>query len=84
MTVASSDISLFALCALALLVVVALYMFFVAASLGLARGKIARLEEMEEQGFFCASRALALLRDADGFLLCAQFGRVGGAVVCVL
>jgi putative hemolysin len=76
MTVASSDISLFALCALALLVVVALYMFFVAASLGLARGKIARLEEMEEQGFFCASRALALLRDADGFLLCAQFGRV--------
>jgi putative hemolysin len=76
MTVESSDIPLFALCALALLVVVALYMFFVAASLGLARGKIARLEEMEEQGIFCASRALALLRDADDFLLYAQFGRV--------
>jgi len=76
MTALLSHVPLFFACALALLGVVALYMFFVAASLGLARGKIARLEEMEEQGVFCASRAIALLRDSDGFLLCAQFGRV--------
>lgn len=76
MTVEFSDVSLFAVSALTLLSVVGLYMFFVAASLGLARGKTARLEEMEEQGVFCASRALALLRDVDAFLLCAQFGRV--------
>lgn len=76
MTAQVSHIPLFLACALGLLLVVALYMFFVAASLGIARGKIARLEEMEEQGFFCATRAIGLLKDADGFLLCAQFGRV--------
>jgi len=76
MTTELSHVPLFFVCALALLGVVSLYMFFVAASLGLARGKIARLEEMEERGAFCASRAIALLRDSDGFLLCAQFGRV--------
>ncbi len=76
MTAPSSDVSSFLVCAFGLLAVVALYMFFVAATLGLARGKIARLEEMEDRGVFCAARAIGLLRDADGFLLCAQFGRV--------
>jgi putative hemolysin len=51
------------------------YIFFIAASLAIARSRTARLEELKEQ---CprAGRALAILAQPDQYLLCTQFGRL--------
>lgn len=55
---------------------VGVYAFFISASLALAKSRMARLEELREEGVAGARRAVRLLQEADRFLLCAQFGRV--------
>lgn len=64
------------ICLFALGAAVSLHAFFIAASVALARGRIARLEEMADGGVRGAARAARLLSEADTFLVCTQFGRV--------
>jgi putative hemolysin len=63
-------------CAFSVVLAIAGYVFFVAASVALARGRLVRVEELVEQGASGARRAEGILRNPESFLLCAQFGRV--------
>jgi CBS domain containing-hemolysin-like protein len=56
--------------------VVCLYLAFIAASLAIARSRVAILNDMREEGAAGAALALELVERADYYLLCAQFGRV--------
>lgn len=73
-------------CALVLGISLISYVFFIAASLALVRSRLSLLEEMELEGVFCAGRARRMVREADSYLLCAQFGRVLSSLAsgCVL
>jgi len=51
------------------------YIFFIVASLSIARSRTARLEELVEQGVFGANGAQRLLQVSDSYLLYTQVGR---------
>jgi putative hemolysin len=69
-------VSLLLFAALPVFVAATCYLFFIAASLGIARSSITRLEEMLEEGATGAQRALKILKESDRYLLCTQFGRL--------
>lgn len=61
--------------AVPLLVWAGVYIFFIVASLGVARSRLARLEEMREDSVSGAAYALDIVAKSEGYLLCSQVGR---------
>jgi putative hemolysin len=61
--------------AVPLLVWAGVYIFFIVASLGVARSRLARLEEMQEDSVSGASYALDIVAKSERYLLCSQVGR---------
>ncbi len=69
-------LSLLLLAALPVVAATGFYLFFIAASLAIARSSTTRLEEMLDEEVPGAGRALNMLQDSDRYLLCTQFGRL--------
>lgn len=82
MVATSSTVSVLLLFAVLFVLSTSLYVFFVAASLAVARSRVARIEEMVESKRTCSRRAQRILKDAEAFLVCAQFGRLLASLVC--
>jgi CBS domain containing-hemolysin-like protein len=61
---------------LPLLLAVSGYLFFIVASLAIARSRTARLHEMVELEAFGASTSVAIIEDSERYLLCTQMGRL--------
>lgn len=61
---------------LPLLVAVSGYLFFIVASLAIARSRTARLHEMVELEAFGAATSLKIIEDSERYLLCTQMGRL--------
>jgi len=76
MSVQLTHISLLVTAVLPLGVAAAAYLFFIAASLGIARSSMTRLEEMLEEERPGAGRAMKILQEPGQYLLCTQFGRL--------
>ncbi len=76
MSLQLTNFSLLATAVLPLGVAAAAYLFFIAASLGIARSSMTRLEEMLEREHPGAGRAIKILQEPGQYLLCTQFGRL--------
>lgn len=61
---------------LPLLVAAGSYVFFIVASLSIARSRVARLEELVEIGALGASTGLRIVENSERYLLCTQMGRL--------
>lgn len=64
------------LTALPLLLAAGSYVFFIVASLSIARSRVARLEELVEIGALGATTALRIVENSERYLLCTQMGRL--------
>ena len=62
--------------ALPLLVAAGSYVFFIVASLSIARSRVARLEELDELGALGSKAALRIVENSERYLLCTQMGRL--------
>ncbi|MEN9846194.1 MAG: hypothetical protein RIS36_1341 [Pseudomonadota bacterium] len=61
---------------LPLLMAVSGYLFFIVASLAIARSRTARLQEMVELEAFGAMMSVSIIEDSERYLLCTQMGRL--------
>jgi CBS domain containing-hemolysin-like protein len=62
--------------ALPLLLAAGSYVFFIVASLSIARSRVARLEELVEAGALGAKTGLRIVENSERYLLCTQMGRL--------
>jgi CBS domain containing-hemolysin-like protein len=62
--------------ALPLLIAVAGYVFFIVASLAIARSRSGRLEELVEVEAFGAELSVEIIQNSERYLLCTQMGRL--------
>ena len=82
MVTTSSTVAVLLLFAVLFVVSTSLYVFFVAASLAVSRSRIGRIEEMVAGKRIFSRGAQRILKDAESFLVCAQFGRLLASLVC--
>lgn len=75
-----SGVLLLITAALPLGMAAASYLFFIVASLGIARSSVTKLEEMLEEGRLGARRAIQIVQQPDRYLLCTQFGRLVSSI----
>jgi len=61
---------------LPLLLAVAGYLFFIVASLAIARSRTGRLHELVELEAFGAATSVTIIEDSERYLLCTQMGRL--------
>ena len=61
---------------LPLIVAVSAYVFFIAASLAIARSRTGRLSELVELQVFGAATSVKIIENSERYLLCTQMGRL--------
>jgi putative hemolysin len=61
---------------LPLIVAVTGYVFFIVASLSIARSRISRLDELKELGALGAATSTRIIEHSEKYLLCTQMGRL--------